>query len=118
MTAQVHILVEYIDGKPNLTLGAGHTYKTRSFQVKGAAENYAWSIQQGVIRENQHWRQRIDLLASDQDQDYADRMTERWKGYIKCVPDIRILAVSIPDDGELQDGIFPGLLAVPAVSWS
>jgi hypothetical protein len=117
MSAQVHILVEFIDGKPNLTLGASSTQKTRSFQVKGAAENYGEMIQQDVIRSNEYWRKRIehDLQSKDA---FTSARAALWQvSKIQPVPDIRILSVTIPDDGPV-DGLYDGLLAVPAMSWS
>jgi len=39
MSAQVHILVEFADGRPSLALG--RTAVSRSFTRKGSAENYA-----------------------------------------------------------------------------
>lgn len=118
MSAQVHILVEFIDGKPNLTLGSSYTKKTRSFQVKGAAEHYAKGIVDSIKTQNAYWSKRIEQDLQSKD-DYTSARAALWKvDRIQPVPDIRVLSVSIPDDGELQDGMYPGLLAVPAVSWS
>lgn len=119
MSAQVHVLVEYQDGKPDLSLGYGYTLKARAFQVKGQAEGYAKRIVNGIKSRNEYWAERIaEAEEYAEDEYYRDRAATWRKDRIKPIPDIRILTVSIPDDGELQDGIFPSLLAVPAASWS
>lgn len=118
MSAQVHILVQFTDGKPSLTLGASYTHKTRSFQVKGQAENYRERIIEGERRTNLRWLQRIELLKKDPDQEYAAPRIEQAASYVKPLPDIRVLTISIPDEGPIGEGIWPSLLGVPALEWA
>lgn len=88
MSAQVHVLVEFKDGKPYLTLGAGLTAKlVRAYTRPGSADNY----REAIIAD----AKRIDLS-----------------------PDIRVLTVLIPDEGPVKDGFWPNLIPVTAVTWS
>lgn len=96
MSAATHTLVEFVNGQPRTALGYGSSEKTRSFTRHGDAVNY----RQAILDDEEFWNSR------------------RTEEYRKPLRDIRILTVAIPNDGELQDGLYPGLLAVPAVSWS
>ncbi|CPT90369.1 Uncharacterised protein [Mycobacteroides abscessus] len=76
MSAQVHLLVKFENGKPSL--GLGNSGNSRSYTKKGVAKNYAES----------------------------------------AGGDIRILTVTIPDEGVVGEGLWPELLPRVAVSWS
>ncbi|AER26188.1 hypothetical protein SSEA_SKINNY_10 [Mycobacterium phage Skinny] len=95
MSQQVSILVEYRDGKPRTAIGA-HLWtheKTRAYTRKGAAENY-----RDECHRSDHFRQKRE----------PDRP----------VRDIRILTVTIPDEGPLGDGMWPDLLPEVSVEWA
>ena len=95
MSAQVSILVEYIDGKPSTAIGARAetAAKTRAYTRKGDAENY----RAATVAEAEYWRQFYDYLKSR---------------------DIRILTITIPDEGPVGEGMWPELLPEIAVAWS
>lgn len=89
---QIHILVEYEDGLPNFTLGVWQTQKTRSFQAKGAAENYRQQLlDQAEFHNEQRKRRDQDLLP---------------------LPDIRILTVSAPVFAFVPGSMYPAVLPV------
>lgn len=96
MSASVHILVEYRDGKPHLTLGPTPT--VRAYTRKGSAFNYAG-----------------DLYA---DREYQNKRGESFGRTPKPPLDIRVLTVSIPDEGPVGNGFWPDILPELAVSWS
>lgn len=96
MSAKVHILVEFVDGKPRLTLG--WTPTVRAYTRKGTAENYA----KGLVAEREFTRVRD-----------ADRGRE-----VQPPLDVRVLTIAIPDEGPVGDGIWPDLVPEIAVNWS
>ncbi|MBB5167220.1 hypothetical protein [Mycobacterium sp. AZCC_0083] len=93
MSAQISVLVEYIDGKPTLKMGYGRewNWKIRLFTRTKDAHNY-----------------REDVL---------NPKLPRYVGPTNG-RDIRVLTVVIPDDGPVGEGIWPNLVPTPAVSWS
>ncbi|QNJ56817.1 hypothetical protein SEA_REINDEER_7 [Mycobacterium phage Reindeer] len=95
MSQQVSILVEYRDGKPRTAIGA-HSWtaeKTRAYTRKGAAENY------------RDQAMRSDLHRQSHTPDHQVR-------------DIRILTITIPDDGPVGDGMWPEILPQVSTEWS
>lgn len=76
VSAQVHLLVKFENGKPSL--GLGNSGNSRSYTKMGVAENYAKTVD----------------------------------------GDVRILTVTIPDEGAVGEGFWPELLPQVAVSWS
>lgn len=96
MTANVHILVEFKDGKPHLTLGTTPT--VRGYTRKGAAENYAKQL----VNLHEYWRGRDIAIGREP----------------KPPMDVRVLTISIPSEGPIGDGIWPELVPQIAVKWS
>jgi hypothetical protein len=90
MSATVSILVEFIDGKPKLALGAGYADKVRSYTRPGDAENYREEL----------GRPRYPGHTGNEDRD------------------IQILTVAIPDRGPVGDGMWPELQPTIATRWS
>lgn len=93
MSVSFSTLVEFVDGKPKLAIGAGPGSKevTRSYTRPGDAENY-----------------REDILNPGKPR-YSGSNHGR---------DIRIVKVTIPDLTPLGDTIWPHLVPQLAVSWS
>lgn len=96
MSASVHILVEYKDGKPHLTLG--RTPTVRGYTREGSANLYAKQI------------------VEDESASNARRIA--WGGQAKPLPDIRVLSITIPDEGPVGDGMWPNLIPELALRWS
>ncbi|APQ42117.1 hypothetical protein PBI_MRMAGOO_12 [Mycobacterium phage MrMagoo] len=96
MSAQVSVLVEFKDGKPSLAING----VSRSYTRKGSAVNYASDIEQSVKRRN------------------AWNIGRGYHSLVEPEPDIRILTLTIPDEGPVGDGIWPELVPEVAVEWS
>ncbi|QSM01055.1 hypothetical protein SEA_NANOSMITE_10 [Mycobacterium phage Nanosmite] len=98
MSAQLHVLVQFKDGKPSLSVNG----VSRSYTRKGTAQNYASDVEQDAQARNERL---IKHFGPDSDM-------------IQPVPDIRILSISIPDEGPVGDGMWPELVPEVAVEWS
>ncbi|ASR75860.1 hypothetical protein J4U02_gp013 [Mycobacterium phage Aziz] len=96
MSAQLSVLVEFKDGKPTLTING----VSRSYTRKGAAANYAETTTRATKRRNE-WNS-----------------ARGYNSLVEPVPDIRVLTLTIPDDGPVGDGIWPELVPEVAVEWS
>lgn len=96
MSASVYLLVQFVNGKPQLTLGP--TPKVRSFTRRGTAEKYARELVEAVV--------------------YRNGQAKYFGREQKPLPDIRVLSIAIPQEGPVGDGMWPNLVPELAVKWA
>lgn len=96
MSAAVHILVQFLDGKPHLTLG--RTPGVRAHTREGSAWAYAKKL------EEQH--------------EWQNERRERQGRDLLPALDIRVLSIAIPDSMPVGEAVWPNICPETTVRWS